>query len=162
MKMIMLRILMWSEDMNIIIKKIEYGTSLCKEFIDFANNCSWICGKHISDNVRNNVFKDWEAEFVALDGNKIVGYTSIMKTDYYPTDEYFPWVSGIFVAEEYRGNRISGLLIDYANEYAKSFGFSKTYIPSEYLGLYEHYGYQYVRDIRNYGGEMDHLFVKEI
>ena len=51
--------------------------------------------------------------------------------------------------------------IDFANEYAKENGFDKTYIPTEFFGLYEHYGYQYVKDIIDYGGDRDHLFVKE-
>ena len=57
--------------------------------------------------------------------------------------------------------RISGRLIDGANEYLKACGFARSYIPSEYMGLYEHYGYRYLKDIVNYGGGTDHLFVKE-
>lgn len=30
------------------------------------------------------------------------------------------------------------------------------------MGLYEKYGYRYLWDIVNYGGEADHLFVKEL
>ena len=36
------------------------------------------------------------------------------------------------------------------------------YIPSAFFGLYEHYGYTYLRDIINYGSGMDHLFVKDL
>ena len=34
--------------------------------------------------------------------------------------------------------------VDFANQYAKSIGFDKTYIPTEFIGLYEKYGYCYV------------------
>jgi len=30
------------------------------------------------------------------------------------------------------------------------------------VGLYEKYGYSYVRDIENYGGGVDRLYAKEI
>ena len=46
--------------------------------------------------------------------------------------------------------------------HAKEIGFGKTYIPSEHIGLYEKYGYQYLKDIVNYGGGTDRLYVKEI
>ncbi|MCQ2547717.1 MAG: GNAT family N-acetyltransferase [Clostridia bacterium] len=105
-------------------------------------------------------FTDWETMIVALDKDRIVGFASIMKTDYYPLPDIFPWVSSIFVTEDMRGNRISEKLIDYANEYLKAQNFDRSYIPSEFFGLYEKYGYTYVKDILNYGDELDHLFVK--
>ncbi len=80
----------------------------------------------------------------------------------YPLPEIYPWVSGIFVDEIYRGHRISESLIAFANEYTREKGFDKTYIPSIHVGLYEKYGYHYVKDIVNYSNETDRLYVKEI
>ena len=100
--------------------------------------------------------------FAAIHDGKIVGMASAMKTDYYPLPHIYPWVSCIFVSEEYRGQKISGELIAHANQYLKKHGFSRSYIPSEFFGLYERYGYSYLRDIVNYGGGTDHLFVKEL
>lgn len=100
--------------------------------------------------------------FAALDGDRIVGMASLMKTDYYHLPEIFPYVSCIFVTEKYRGHRISEKLIDHANGYAKELGFDKTYIPTDHVGFYERYGYRYVRNILNYGGEIDRLYVKDI
>ena len=85
-----------------------------------------------------------------------------MKEDYYPMPDTFPWVSCVFVSEEYRGHALSGRLIETANSYLREQGFDISYIPSEHMGLYEHYGYQYVKDIVNYGGFSDHLFSKDI
>ena len=87
---------------------------------------------------------------------------TIMKSNYYPLPEIYPWISTLFVSEEYRGRRISGKLVDFANEYAKQHGFDRTYIPSEHIDLYEKYGYSYLRDIVNYGGGTDRLYVREL
>ena len=92
----------------------------------------------------------------------IVGMVTIMKTDYYPLPEIYPWISTLFVSEESRGKRISEKLIEFANSYAKDLGFDKTYIPSEHIGLYEKYGYSYIKDIVNYGGGTDRLYAKEL
>ena len=112
--------------------------------------------------VNNWEFIEWETPFVAVVNNRIIGMTTLMKSDYYPLPEIYPWVSCIFVDEEYRGNKISGKLIDFANEYAKNLGFKRTYIPTEYVGLYEKYGYYYLKDIVNYGNGVDRLYVKEL
>ena len=100
--------------------------------------------------------------FAAIADCTIVGMASFMKTDYYPLPEIYPCISTIFVSEEYRGHRISQRLIDFANDYAKACGFDVTYIPSEHVGLYEKFGYSYVKDIVNYGNGADRLYFKQI
>lgn len=145
------------------IKPLEKDTELATEFLKFVESCSWDeCKDHIADMIKSWVFTDWERMFVAICDGKIVGMTSIMKTDYYPLPEIFPWISCAFVTEKNRGNRISEQLINYANDYARNLGFKKTYISTGFMGLYEKYGYSYVKDIVNYGNEIDHLFEKNL
>lgn len=148
---------------NIIICRVEPDTELCGKLITFIQNSSWDGVKeHTVKMIRENAFGDWEAMFAAMDGNAIIGHASFMKTDYYPLPDIFPWISTIFVTETYRGMRISEKLIEYINQYARDFGFSRTFIPSEFMGLYEKFGYRYLEDITNYGGGTDHLFMKEL
>lgn len=145
------------------LKKVAKDTDLARKLIHFVENFSWEDVKeHLLEVLRAWEFCDWETPFVALVNGRIVGMVSIMKEDYYPLPDIYPWVSCVFVEEDYRGHRISEKLISYANEYAKEIGFGKTYIPSEHIGLYEKYGYQYLKDIVNYGGGTDRLYVKEI
>ena len=146
----------------VTISKVNKDTELAKQLLQFVEDCSWIEVKeHIADMLRSWEFTDWECMFAAVEDGKIVGIASIMKEDYYPLPDIYPWISCIFVTESARGHHISGQLIDHANSYAKELGFKMTYIPTEYTGLYEHYGYRYVRDIVNYGGGTDRLYVKE-
>ena len=149
--------------MKIEIVKVEKDTAFAKGFLHFVENCSWTeVRDHIAELIREWTFRDWEAMFAAVVNNQIVGMTSILKTDYYPLPEIFPWISCVFVEKEYRGHYISETLIRYAEEYAKLQGFDKTYIPSEHTGLYEKYGYSYVKDIVNYGGGTDRLYEKAL
>ena len=150
-------------DEGVTIRKVDKDTPFAAEFLKFVENCSWTeVRDHIAGLIRGWEFTDWETMFAAVKDGKIVGMASLLKTDYYPLPEIFPWVSCVFVEKEYRGDRISGALIDAANRYAKEQGFMKTYIPTEYTGLYERYGYTYVKDIVNYGGGTDRLYVKEL
>ncbi|MBQ6560320.1 MAG: GNAT family N-acetyltransferase [Erysipelotrichaceae bacterium] len=136
---------------------------MADRMLDFVKHFSWLEVKeHAVHQIRNWEFEDWETPFVAVYDGHIIGMCTIMKTDYYPLPEIYPWISTIFVSEEYRGHRISGKLIDYANEYAKKIGFMKTYIPTEFIGLYEKYGYHYLKNIVNYGNDIDRLYIKEI
>lgn len=149
--------------MDIKIYKVNPDSELNKKLLTFVENSSWNDTKeHTAKMIRENNFSDWESMFVAMDKDKIVGHASILKTDYYPLPEISPWISIVFVTEEYRGMKISGLMIDFINKYAKELGFDKTYILSEHFGIYKKYGYKYIKDIVNYGGGIDHLFFKRI
>lgn len=145
------------------VVKVEKDTPFAQEFLHFVENCSWTeVRDHIAGLIREWKFTDWETMFAAVKDGRIVGMASVLKTDYYPLPEIFPWVSCVFVEKPYRGQRISEKLIDAANRYAKEQGFTRTYIPTEHKGLYERYGYTYVKDIVNYGGGTDRLYVKNL
>lgn len=129
---------------------------------EYASDCSWIAGKHIADMLEKNTFQEWESVFVAVMNEKIIGYCTLLETDYYPENRYFPWISSIFVGEPFRGRRISELLINEAAEYAKCIGFQTVYIPSDIIGLYEKYGFKKIDVLTNYGGDIDNIFTKII
>ncbi|HKM34501.1 MAG TPA: GNAT family N-acetyltransferase [Lachnospiraceae bacterium] len=147
-------------DMEVI--KVEKDNPKWNELITFSQNCSWIAGKHLAGMLERNAFEDWEGVFAAVKGTQIVGYCTFLKTDYYPENRYSPWISSIFVDENHRGTRISEKMINKVIEYAKKQGFSKVYIPSDMLDFYEKYGFTRIDELQNYGGDMDHIFMKEI
>ena len=150
-------------DFHITIQRVKKGTETAADLLKFVESFSWdAVREHTARVVRNWEFEEWETPFAAMSEGRIVGMVTIMKTDYYPLPEIYPWISTLFVSEEYRGHRISQRLIDCANEYAGALGFDKTYIPSEHVGLYEKYGYSYIQDIVNYGGDTDRLYAKEL
>ena len=148
---------------TIEIKKVDKNTETADMLLDFVRNFSWEEVKeHTERVIKNWEFSEWETPFVAATKGYIVGMATLMKTDYYPLPDLYPWVSTVFVSEEYRGRGIAGMLVENANEYAKKLGFSRTYIPTNRIGLYEKYGYSYVGDIVNYGGDTDRLYSKTL
>ena len=97
---------------------------MAEKLIRFVENFSWEEVKeHILWVLRTWELTDWEAVFVAMADGQIVGMASIMKADYYPLPEIYPWISSVFVTEEYHGHRVSEKLINFANIYAKEVGF---------------------------------------
>ena len=72
------------------------------------------------------------------------------KNNGYPLPELYPWISSVYVREDFRGNRISEKLIEFANHYAKEIGFyekslSKSInhlIAKEWVSYMENLGYE--------------------
>ena len=144
------------------ISRIKKSNKRWYELINYSKNCSWIAGKHLSSLMEKNAFTEWESVFAAVLEDKIVGFCTFMKTDYYPENRYSPWISSIFVDEAYRGCRISEKMIETVIAYAKEQEFSKVYIPSDIIGLYEKYGFEKIDKLQNYSGDIDNIFAKEI
>lgn len=127
----------------------------------YIRTSSWVGGARLADMIKNNEFSEWETAFLAIADNRIIGFCTIMKEDYYPENRYYPWISNVFVDEKYRGSRISGRLIDFAVRYAKEHSFDKVYIPTDIIGLYEKYGFTKIDELKNYEGNIDSIFMRK-
>lgn len=93
---------------------ITSSDDMWKEVCRFAQNCSWGAGKSLSQNMSDNTFSDWERVIVALYENEIAGYCTVAKSDCIPNVSYTPYIGYLFVAEKYRGQRLSQKLISFA------------------------------------------------
>jgi len=124
-----------------IVKSLVDQDEIWEKVAEYADNCSWSAGKNLAKEMRIKSFRDWERVFVALDNTHIAGYCTFVKMDCIPNVPYTPYISFVFVGEEYRGNRLSEKLINFALEYAKDKGFNKVYIVSDHVNLYEKYGF---------------------
>ena len=144
------------------ISRIEKSSERWNELINYAQSCSWVAGRHLASMMEQNAFTEWESVFAVVSKDKIIGFCTFLKTDYYPENRYSPWISSIFVDESYRGNRISEKMIEAVIEYEKEQGFSKVYIPSDMIGFYEKYGFVKIDELQNYSGDIDNVFAKEI
>ena len=143
-------------------KIITPTDSLWNTVSDYAKNCSWKAGKALSNAMNDCCFKEWERVIVAVDGNTICGYCTVAKTDCIPNLSYTPYIGFMFVDEQYRGNRLSQKLIDYAVNYLKQIGFDKVYIVSDHENLYEKYGFCVIdRKIAPWGTEQK-IYVKNL
>lgn len=139
---------------NINFKTITPLDELWSRVRNYAESCSWKAGKSLANDMDNNVFKEWERVIVAFDNEKICGYCTVAKTDCIPNVCYTPYIGYMFVGEEYRGNRLSQKLIQYAMDYLKTVGFDKVHIVSDHENLYEKYGFHVIdRKIAPWGSE---------
>ena len=149
-------------DADAEIIRAEKGSEIYEKLTHYAENCSWIAGKHLAKLLRESAFTDWESAFAAVKDEKIIGYATVMKTDYYPENRYSPWISSIFVDENHRKRGIPGKLIEAAEEYLVHLGFNRACIPSDLTGYYERFGYRKIDTLKNYAGDTDNIYEKVI
>ena len=124
-----------------IIQPLVFGDVLWEPAAEYAHNCSWSAGQNLAKQMYQHKFNDWERVFAATENSKIVGYCTLSATDCIPNVTYTPYISFVFVDEQYRGNRLSEKLIRFALEYAKKLNFDRVYLVSDHVNLYEKYGF---------------------
>ena len=148
--------------MNMKFKTITSSDEMWGKVRNYAESCSWKAGKSLANDMDNNVFKEWERVIVAFDNEKICGYCTVAKTDCIPNVCYTPYIGYMFVGEEYRGNRLSQKMIQYAMDYLKTIGFDKVHIVSDHENLYEKYGFHIIdRKIAPWGSE-EKIYVQKL
>jgi predicted N-acetyltransferase YhbS len=148
--------------MNVVVRPVACGDDLWDKVAEYAEGCSWKAGPFLARAMRDHAFTEWETVFVAMDGERIAGYCTLAKTDCVPDAAYTPYIGYVFVGEAYRGARLSERLVRAAAEYAKTLGFSRAYLVSGEIGLYEKYGFIKIRDARDAYGRWEQVFMLKL
>ena len=147
--------------MNILLISQEHP--LWEKTAESAQNCSWKAGQFLAERMRKNDFLDWERVIIAADHEQIAGFCTLTEKDELPDDASFsPFIGFVFVGEPYRGNRLSGQMIRAALGYAKEIGYPSVYIVSGEQGLYEKYGFKYLKDMKSIYGGFARIYEKNI
>ncbi|MCM1155463.1 MAG: GNAT family N-acetyltransferase [Ruminococcus flavefaciens] len=143
-------------------KIITSSDQIWNKVRDYAKSCSWNAGKSLADTMDNNLFAEWERVIISMDYQKICGYCTVAKTDCIPNISYTPYIGYLFVDEEYRGNRLSQKLIQYAMDYLKSIGFDRVHIVSDHENLYEKYGFEIIDHKTAPWGSVEKIYMKRL
>ena len=139
------------------------GHPYWEETISLANRCSWRAGPLLAEKMKKNDFKEWERVCAACVGGKVAGFCIVAEKDELPEEYPFtPFIGFVFVAEEYRGKRLSEKMIQHGAAYACHLGYEQIYIMSGEIGLYEKYGFVKLGDFETIYGNVDQLFVMNI
>lgn len=134
-----------------------------KETISFAERCSWKAGSFLAKKMKENGFKEWERVCAVCVNEKVVGFSTFTKRDELSEQyDFTPFIGFLFVDEQYRGNRLSEMMIQSIISYAKEIGYEKIYIMSGEIGLYEKYGFVKLGNYETIYGSIDQLFVQPI
>ena len=131
----------------------EESKDLQNKLLSYLHNCKWSAGRFLAKLHSDNVFFiEGDRTYFIMDGEKVVSFLTLAHQDCINDDTMQPWIGFVYTDESYRGKRNSEKLIKYALKKAKEKGFSKVFLASDHIGLYEKYGFEYMnirKDIYN-------------
>lgn len=147
------------------MKIIEYFSTDNKEYwLSKIKESDWGAGQHLYELLKNQKLKQFVGEntkvLMLVDGEQLVAFcTFAEKDDIQPTD-LTPWIGWVYTFPNYRGNRYTGKLLNYAEKLAKEDEVQSIYISTNHNGLYEKYGYEFFKIMKDMNGEDSRVYIK--
>ncbi len=137
-----------------------------EELLVQVEACQWGAARFLGKLLREGTFLDmlggWGALYLLMDGEKLVAFGTLTGQDAIRDESMTPWIGFVFVQPEYRGHRYSQLLLNHCEAEAAKLGYSKIYIGTDHIGLYEKYGYIYMENRVDYWGDDTRILFKEL
>ena len=126
----------------------------------------WKAGAFLKRILSDGSFFDLVGEgsvvLLLTDGEELISYCTFSKYDDIQPTDLTPWVGFVYTFQKHRGHRYAGLLFKEAEKRAKEAGFSKFYLSTNHIGLYEKYGFNYLTQMNDIDGEPSRVYVKMV
>lgn len=134
--------------------------------VEKLRSCDWSAARFLVELLEKGTFFDTlggEGELLLLkDGENIVSFATLARQDSVRDESLYPWIGFVYTWPEYRGNRYAGQLIAHAEAMAARQGHKRVYIATDYVGLYEKYGYSYQENRIDCWGDDQRVLYKDI
>lgn len=136
------------------------------KILEQMDKTDWDAGKYLHWLLKENSFFNACGEnsqaLLLTENNELCAFCTLADMDEIDDDSMKPWIGFVYTFPNHRGKRYSGLLVEKAVEIAKENGCESIYVSSEEVGLYEKYGFSFLKDATSIHGYETQIFKKEI
>ncbi|GAA0076754.1 GNAT family N-acetyltransferase [Clostridium sp. CTA-5] len=130
---------------------------LWKEFGNEDNYAFW--ESIVKNSLRKNQLP---LTFIALMDNKLVGTIGLWRGDLLSRQDLYPWLSALFVKDEYRSKNIGQELQRFLIDYCRKKGYEELFLYTDIHNYYEKTGWQYLEDGIEYSGGNIKIYKKKL
>lgn len=146
---------------------IEYYLDSNKEYwLEQIKKSDWGAGKYLYDLLVQNkvkkLFGDTTKVLLLVDGKNLVSFCTLAEQDEIKDVTMTPWIGFVYTFPEYRGKRAAGEVLEYAYNVAKKNGSKQIYISTDKIGVYENYGYEFNKMMKEDNGEEARIYKRLI
>ena len=143
-----------------------YETNNKEYWISQISKSDWGAGKYLVYLLQENKLFDLVGEnsrvLMLVEGENLISFCTLAKFDDIQPTDLTPWIGFVYTYPEYRGKRLSGELLTFAEKLAKQDGATDVYISTNHIGLYEKYGYEFFTEAKDVEGEDTRVYKKTI
>lgn len=96
--------------------------------------------------------------YALKDKEQMIGCAGLIPNDFISRMDLAPWLCALFVDENYRGKKLSQLLIEQAKKDTRKLGYPTLYLCTDHNGFYEKLGFTYIGDGFHPWGEQSRIY----
>ena len=143
-----------------------YETNNKEYWISQISKSDWGAGRYLAYLLQENKLFDLVGEnsrvLMLIEGENLISFCTLAKLDDVQPTDLTPWIGFVYTYPEYRGKRLAGELLTFAEKLAKQDGATDVYISTNHIGLYEKYGYEFFTEAKDVEGENTRVYKKTI
>ena len=135
-------------------------------YLAHLQNVDWSAAKFLVSLLEENRFHEmlggWGDILMLMDGEKMVSFATFTGQDSVRDESMTPWIGFVWTEPAYRGHRHAGKILAHAEQLAALKGYAKIHIATDYVGLYEKYGYIFQENRIDFWGEEQRVLYKTL
>lgn len=147
-----------------VINYFESGDQ--QALIDAIAQADWSAARFLVKLLREGTFFETLGSegslFLLMDGKTPVSFATLTRQDSIRDESMYPWIGFVYTWPEHRGNRYAGKVLAHAEKIAAEQGYTRVYIATDHVGLYEKYGYTYLENRIDCWGEDERVLYKNL
>ena len=89
--------------------------------------------------------------YLCLSRDKIVGGMGVIENDFHDRKDLSPNICAVYTEKDFRGKGVARHLLDMTVEDMRAKGISPIYLVTDYIGLYEKYGWDFLCMVQSEG-----------
>ena len=142
--------------------------SHCKKdlYLEQLQECPWWAGKYLAKMIKNGELLKMcglDAQVLMLVENDIIiSFCTYVFQDEINALDMFPWIGFVYTYPNFRGNYYFKKLLDRIIILAKNENYKELYVSTNEVGLYEKYGFQYLKEMVDITGNPSRIYIRKI
>ena len=88
----------------------------------------------------------------------IMGSYGLIVNDFISRQDLWPWLAALYVEENERGKGFGAAMLEHGKSEAQKLGFPMLYLSTGHVGYYEKYGWKYIGNGYDVGGEATRIY----
>lgn len=100
--------------------------------------------------------------YMLTDKSNLVSFAVLAAQDEIDVPELSPWIGFVYTFPQYRGQHNAGKLINHICDVLKQQNIQNAYISTEEIGLYEKYGFEFMKVMTNREGKPTRVYIKAL
>ena len=96
--------------------------------------------------------------YLMLKDTEIIGSYGLITNDFNSRHDLWPWFAALYIEKSERGKALGAQLLEHGRQEAAKLGFPTVYLVTDHVDYYEKYGWQYIADAYDVGGEATRVY----